>query len=90
MLIVGSRPDTLSKKQIAVGSEHDMVVIKVGNIRWKMKYEDALLLSQWIRIRAKEAKRRAGDISRHWSAIGIMHDANYGPDHTGNHDKKYF
>jgi hypothetical protein len=82
MLIVGTRPDLLKNTRIVVSSEHDLVVIKVGNIRWKLPYEQALQLSQFIRFRAKEAKRKAGDISRHWSAIGQLHDANYGPDHT--------
>ena len=74
--------DLLKKTGIAVTSEGDLVVMQIGNTTMKMKYEDALLFSQWIRVRAKEAKRRAGDLSRHWSTIGTLHDANYGPDHT--------
>lgn len=74
--------DLLQKQRIAVGSEGELVVIQLGNLTVKLPYEDALLLSQWVRFRAKEAKRRAGDTSRHWSVIGKMHDANYGPDVT--------
>jgi len=59
-----------------------MVKLSLGNVDVRFSYETALLLSQWLRIRAKEAKRRAGDMSRHWSVIGTLHDANYGPDHT--------
>ncbi len=76
------RNDLLKKERIAVSSENELVVIELGNVTVKLPYETALLLSQWIRVRAKEAKRRAGDESRHWSSIGILHDANYGPDHT--------
>ena len=76
------RNDLLKQERIAVSSEHELVVIELGNVTVKLPYETALLLSQWIRVRAKEAKRRAGDMSRHWSSIGIIHDANYGPDHT--------
>jgi len=62
----------LSKQRIAVRSEGDLVVLNVGNAELKMPYETALQLSQWLRVRAKEAKRRAGDVSRHWSVIGLL------------------
>jgi hydrogenase maturation factor len=65
----------LKRESIAVESDGDFVVIHLGNVTAKIPYETALLLSQWIRMRAKEAKRRAGDNSRHWSAIGTLHDA---------------
>jgi hypothetical protein len=68
--------DLLKRQRIAVSSEGDLVVMQLGNVTLKMPYEDALQLSQWIRVRAKEAKRRAGDTSRHWSVIGTLHDAN--------------
>jgi hypothetical protein len=74
--------DILKQERIAVESEGDLVVIHLGNVEVKLPYETALLLSQWVRVRAKEAKRRAGDVSRHWSVIGSLHDANYGPDVT--------
>ena len=82
MILFGNKPDLMSKSKLEVGSEHELVVMKIGNTRYKFHYETALLLSQWLRVRAKEAKRRAGDMSRHWSVIGHLHDANYGPDHT--------
>lgn len=72
----------LKKERIAVESEGDLVVMRLGNVTAKLPYETALLLSQWIRVRAKEAKNRAGDTSRHWSLIGTLHDASRGPDVT--------
>lgn len=74
--------DILKKERIAVESEGDIVHIHLGNVKVSLQYESALLLSQWIRVRAKEAKRRAGDVSRHWSVLGTLHDAQYGPDKT--------
>ena len=74
--------DLLKKERIAVESEGDIVHLHLGNVKISLPYESALLLSQWIRVRAKEAKRRAGDVSRHWSVLGTLHDANYGPDVT--------
>lgn len=69
------RPSLLTQQRLEVKSEGELVVICVGNSELKMHYEAALLLSQWIRVRAKECKRRAGDASRHWSAIGVISDA---------------
>jgi len=65
----------LKRERIAVESEGDLVKIKLGNVEVKMSYTDALMLSQWIRMRAKEAKRRAGDPSHWFSVIGTLHDA---------------
>ena len=65
----------LKQERIAVSSDGDLVVMQLGNVEVKLPYETALTLSQWLRVRAKEAKRRAGDTSRHWSLIGTLHDA---------------
>jgi len=81
-MLLSNRRGLLRRGRIAVTSEGDLVKLTLGNVELKLSYETALLLSQWLRIRAKEAKRRAGDMSRHWSVIGTLHDANYGPDHT--------
>ena len=83
MAAILTRPTLLKRHRIKIHSEGDLVVLNLGNVQFRMPYDDALLLSQFIRVRAKEAKRRAGDRSRHWSIIGTLHDANYGPDHTG-------
>ena len=74
--------DLMKRERLAVESEGDLVHIHLGNVKVSLQYETALLLSQWIRVRAKEAKRRAGDVSRHWSVLGTLHDAQYGPDVT--------
>jgi len=62
----------LSKQRIAVDIEGELVKLSIGNTDIKMPYEAALQLSQWLRVRGKEAKKNAGDVSRHWSAIGIL------------------
>lgn len=66
----------MQQHRIAVESEGDLVVMHLGNVEVKLPYETALLLSQWLRVRAKEAKRLAGDTSRHWNVIGTLRDAN--------------
>jgi hypothetical protein len=62
----------LSQQRIAVSTEGTLVVLTVGNAELKMPYETALQLSQWLRVRAKEAKRLNGDMSRHWSVIAVL------------------
>lgn len=62
----------LSRQRIAVAVEGDLVRLSIGNADIRMPYETALQLSQWLRVRGKEAKRCAGDMSRHWSAIAVL------------------
>ena len=71
-------PGLLRRERIAVAAEGDLVVLNLGNVEIKMPYETALQLSQWLRVRAKQAKRTAGDTSRHWSAVGVLTDATRG------------
>jgi hypothetical protein len=62
----------LSRQRISVATEGELVTLTVGNATIKMPYETAIQLSQWLRVRGKEAKRRAGDMSRHWSAVAVL------------------
>lgn len=71
MNIVSKQP-LLSPEKVSVSFSGEIVNITVGNSTLGMHYEDALKLSQWIRMRAKQAKREAGDSSRHWSAIAVL------------------
>lgn len=61
------KPDTVS-----VRADGELVAVNIGNIELKIGYEDALKLAQWIRHQAKQAKRNAGDMSRHWSVVGNL------------------
>jgi len=66
------KPSLMTKQQVAVGIDGELVTFTVGNSTLKMHYEEALKISQWLRVRAKQAKRLAGDVSRHWSAIAVL------------------
>ena len=48
--------------------EGRLVAIKIGPHTMRLHFENALQLSQWLRIRAKESQRTAGD-TRHWSEV---------------------
>lgn len=62
----------LQQMRIAVEARGDQVRMTIGNAQIDMPYETALQLSQWLRLRGKEAKRTAGDLSRHWSVVGQL------------------
>ena len=64
--------DLLKPRRIEVRTEGPLVVLQIGNTELKMLYDVAIQLSTWMRIKGKEAKRRAGDESRHWSVIGNL------------------
>ena len=64
--------DLLKKQRVAVETEGELVVLRVGNSEMRMDYETAIQLSTWLRVRGKEAKRLAGDDSRRWSVIGNL------------------
>lgn len=64
--------DLLRPQRIDVRTEGELVVFQVGNAELRMHYETALQVSTWMRIRAKEAKRLAGDTSRHWTVVGNL------------------
>ena len=55
--------------------QNDQVVLRIGNADITMAYEDAIVLGQKLRYRGKQAKAFAGDISRHWSVIAVLGDA---------------
>ena len=63
----------LSRQRISVEVDgHNLVAFTAGNSTLTMDYETALQVSQWLRVRAKEAKRKAGDTSRKWSIVGVF------------------
>lgn len=72
MLQILNRPKLVKPERFEVKAEGDRVVIDMGSTKLTMSYADALTFSQWIRVRAKEAKRNAGDQSRHWHAVAIL------------------
>ena len=54
------------------------VVLSIGRAEMKMHYMAALQISQLVRLRAKDCKRRAGDLSRHWSEVNHAYERKYG------------
>ena len=62
----------LHAAKLEVADRGDKVYLTIGNSVKVMDYQTALQLSQWLRMHAKKAKKTAGDMSRHWSAIGVI------------------
>ncbi len=59
---------TLQLHRRNVTSQGSMVYVKEGRRTISLHFEDALKISQWLRLRAKECRNTAGDV-RHWSDI---------------------
>ena len=72
MPAIHNKPKLLTPQVIDFWSEGELVVMKVGNSELRLHYEDALKVSQQMRVTSKEAKRRAGDTGRHWSVLGTL------------------
>lgn len=68
------RPPQMKLERLEVREEGENVVLVIGDSEVRFHYETALKLSQWLRVRAKQAKKRAGDVSRHWSTLGVLED----------------
>ena len=62
----------LTQQRVSVDTEGELIRLTIGDVVVRMEYETALKISQWLRVRGKQAKRLAGDMSRHWSIIGIL------------------
>lgn len=65
----------LRKDQVGARGQGQLVIMKLGGIEADLPYPTAFTIAQWVRLRAKESKRRAGDV-RHWSEIN---EWQYGP-----------
>ena len=68
------KPPTFRDEDVAVSDVGENVELRIGNSVLTFPYEDALRFSQMLRVHAKRAKRRAGDVSRHWSAVAMLED----------------
>jgi hypothetical protein len=62
----------LKPTQIKVDHRGDLVIVQIGSSTMELPYEVAIQFSQWLRVHGKAAKRIAGDMSRHWSAIAML------------------
>lgn len=69
--------DLLKKHEIAVSQEGGTVILTAGSAMASIPYQAALQISQWIRVRAKESQKRAGDTT-HWSRITQEHELQHG------------
>lgn len=72
MTTIINKPPLLEPEDIVVSDEGEYVKFQVGNSVLTFHYTDALKISQMIRVHAKAAKQRCGDVSRHWSVVGTL------------------
>ena len=58
-----------------VSHELDTVWFEIGGHRLTMDYPTAIKLSSMLRTHAKQAKKFAGDASKHWTSETVLTDA---------------
>lgn len=63
------KPKLLRWHRQDVTSKGRILTIKIGAHGFDIHYKVGLIIAQWLRVRAKEARNLAGD-TRHWSEIG--------------------
>jgi hypothetical protein len=61
--------DLLRAGNIDAVARGAVVVLTLRATSMDIPYAAAAQIAQWIRLRAKESKLRAGDSARHWSSI---------------------
>lgn len=71
-IILAPKPVVSFDGNVTFFDEGEQAGFRIGNSELRFSYEDALRFSQMLRVHAKKAKRRAGDMSRHWSAIAVL------------------
>jgi hypothetical protein len=59
-------PELLRPHGLDISTSGQLVVFKIGKATAQLPFDVANTLSQWIRVRGKEAKRNAGELA-HWS-----------------------
>jgi hypothetical protein len=70
------KPPVLDPTGVKFFDEGELAGFTIGNSTLRMGYEDALRFAQLLRVHAKKAKKRCGDVSRHWSVVGTLEDLN--------------
>jgi hypothetical protein len=68
------RPPVLQSREVVFFDDGEHAGFRVGGSELRLHYEEALRFAQLLRAHAKKAKRRAGDVSRHWSAVATLED----------------
>lgn len=68
-------PSLLESQKMLVSHEFDCVKLEVGGHVLTMDYPSAAKLSSMLRVHAKQAKKFAGDASKHLECESVLTDA---------------
>ena len=68
-------PSLVEKLRMEIGHVGTQVYFQIGNHKLEMEYPDAIKVSQLLRTHAKQAKKFAGDASKHWLTEAVLTDA---------------
>lgn len=66
----------IQKHHVRIWHELDTVVLEINGTSLKMEYPYAIAISEQMRLHGKQAKKFAGDKSKHWSTeASLLTDA---------------
>lgn len=68
-------PSLLEALRMEIGHLGEVVYFEIGNHKLEMDYPTAIKLSSLLRVHAKQAKKFAGDASKHWTSECVLTDA---------------
>ena len=68
-------PSLVENMRAEIGHIGTMVYLDVGGQRLELDYPTAIKFSSLLRTHAKQAKKFAGDASRHWTSESVLTDA---------------
>ena len=73
--VIGPSLVILPTGEMKVAHEMDTVIVEIGGKTLTMDYPTALKLSLMLRQHGKQAKKFAGDASKHWASTAVLTDA---------------
>jgi hypothetical protein len=65
----------LQQMSIVVSTHGELVLLRVGNVEWKLEHDIALRMAAWMWIEARDAKRAAHDDTRRFTVAGLLTNA---------------
>ena len=68
-------PSLLEAAKLVVWHEYDCVKLDLGGHTLTLDYPTAIKLSALLRVHSKQARKFAGDASKHWASESVLTDA---------------
>ena len=68
-------PSLVESLRMEIGHVGTQVYLQIGNHKLDLDYPSAIKVSSLLRVHAKQAKKFAGDGTKHWTSESVLTDA---------------